>query len=114
MEGSDEVFFQAVYKQGITFEWIKNKVAEQMEAQYPDLSLFFNDRRIPEPFCLIDMGVGSGSEIIVKLAEGAVVGHDALRQQVLAELAAEAEAGDTGGMGGDAEEEGKVDDNAEG
>lgn len=102
MEGSDEVFFQAVYKQGITFEWIKNKVAEHMEAQYNDLSLFFNERRIPEPFCLIDMGVGTGSDIIVKLAEGAVVGHDALREQVLAELAEEAErAGDTGGMGGE-------------
>lgn len=87
-----------------------------MEAQYADLSLYFNDRRIPEPFCLIDMGVASGSEIIVQLAEGAVVGHDALREQVLAELAAqEAEeaqrAGDTGGMANDGEEEGKVDDN---
>ena len=91
MDGSDEVFFQAVYKQGITFEWIKNKVAENMEAQYQDLSLFFNGNRIPEPFCLIDMGVPSGSDIIVKLAEGAVVGHEALRQQVLAELAEEEE-----------------------
>ena len=87
MENSTEVFFQAVYKQGITFEWIKNKVAENLEAQYGDLSLYYNDRRIPEPFCLIDMGVISGSEIIVKVAEGAVIGHEALRQQVLAELA---------------------------
>ena len=91
MEGTDEVFFQAVYKQGVTFEWIKNKVAEHMEAQYNDLSLFFDNRRIPEPFCLIDMGVGSGSDIIVKLADGAVVGHEALREQVLADLAREAE-----------------------
>ena len=37
------------------------------------------------------MGVPSGSDIIVKLAEGAVVGHEALRQQVLAELAEEEE-----------------------
>ena len=86
MEGQDEVFFQAVYKQGITFEWVKNKVAEQLEAQYADLLLFYNGRRIPEPFCLIDMGVASGSEIIVQVAEGAVLGHDALRAQVLAEL----------------------------
>jgi len=86
MEGQDEVFFQAVYKQGITFEWVKNKVAEQLEAQYADLLLFYNGRRIPEPFCLIDMGVTSGSEIIVQVAEGAVLGHDALRAQVLAEL----------------------------
>lgn len=90
MHGKEEVFFEAVYKQGITFEWIKNKVAEHLEANYADLSLYFNDRRIPEPFCLIDMGVQSESVIIVKLAEGAVVGHDALRAQVLAELEAEA------------------------
>lgn len=79
---------------------MKNKVAEKMEANYNDLSLFYNDRRIPEPFCLIDMGVASGSEILVKLAEGAVVGHDALREQVLRELeeeAAQAEAAGTGG-----------------
>ena len=90
MMGSDEVFLQAVYKQGITFEWIKNKVAEHMEANYADLSLYYNDRRIPEPFCLIDMGVASGSDIFVQLAEGAVVGHDALRAQVLAEIEQEA------------------------
>lgn len=96
MDGSNDVFFEAVYKQGITFEWVKNKVAEKMEANYNDLSLFFNDRRIPEPFCLIDMGVTSGSHIIVKLAEGAVVGHEALREQVLRELEEEAARGDTG------------------
>lgn len=99
MEGSDEVFFEAVYKQGITFEWVKNKVSEKMEANYSDLSLYFNDRRIPEPFCLIDMGVTSGAVIIVKLAEGAVVGHDALREQVLRELEEEAAVGETGDTG---------------
>jgi len=66
------------------------------------LSLFYNGRRIPEPFCIVDMGIPTGSDIIIQLAEGAVVGHDALRQQVLDEIAAEAEeaarAGDTGGM----------------
>lgn len=92
MEGSDEVFFEAIFKQGITFEWIKNKVAEKLEANYQDLSLYYNGRRIPEPFCLIDMGVASGSDIMVHLAEGAVVGHDALRAQVLAELEAEEQA----------------------
>ena len=79
MMGQDEVFFEAIYKQGVTFEWIKNKVAEKLEAQYQDLALYYNERRIPEPFCLIDMGVVSGSDIFVQLAEGAVVGHDALR-----------------------------------
>ena len=103
MEGSDEVFYQAVHKEGHTFEWIKNKVDEHMEAQYEDLSLFYNGRRIPEPFCIVDMNVISGSDIIVQVAEGAVVGHEALRARVLAEIAAEeaeeaANAGDTGGM----------------
>jgi len=93
------VFLQAVFKQGITFEWIKNKVAEHLEANYADLSLYFNGRRIPEPFCLIDMGVASGSEIIVQLAEGAVVGHEALRAQVLAELEAEEQAQNADGQG---------------
>ena len=73
-------------------------MAEKLEANYADLSLYFNGRRIPEPFCLIDMGVTSGSDIIVQLAEGAVVGHDALREQVLAELAAE-EAKNAGNAG---------------
>ena len=54
-----------MFKEGVTFEWVKNKVAEKLEANYADLSLFFNGRRIPEPFCLVDMGVASGSEIIV-------------------------------------------------
>lgn len=66
------------------------------------MSLFYNGRRIPEPFCIVDMGIPTGSDIIIQLAEGAVMGHDALRQQVLDEIAAEAEeaerAGDTGGM----------------
>ena len=62
-------------------------MAEHLEASYQDLTLHFNGRRIPEPFCLIDMGVATGSEIIVKVAEGAVMGHAALREQVLRELA---------------------------
>ena len=113
MQGSDEVFFEQVFKQGITFEWIKNKVAEKMEANYADLSLFYNERRIPEPFCLVDMGVTSGSDIIVQLAEGAVVGHDELRAQVLRELEEEAaaagqqEAAGSGETGNGADEEEK-------
>lgn len=89
MEGSDDIVYQAVFKQGVTFEWVKNKVAEKLEANYNDLTLHLNDRRIPEPFCLIDMGITTGTTIFVKLAEGAVLGHEALREQVLAELARE-------------------------
>ena len=79
MESSGDVFWTQTFKEGITFEWIKNKLAEHIEAQYGDLSLYFNNRRIPEPFCLIDMNITTGSEIVVQLAEGAVMGHDALR-----------------------------------
>ena len=43
-------------------------------------------RRIPEPFCLVDMGVQSGETIEVKLAEGAIVGLDEVRKQVQREL----------------------------
>jgi len=36
---------------------VKNKVAEVMFAKYEDLHLFLNEKRIPEPFCLVDMNV---------------------------------------------------------
>lgn len=62
-----------------------------MEAKYNDLSLYVGERRIPEPFCPVDMGIKTNTELVVKLAEGAVVGNEELRQQVLAELAQEEE-----------------------
>ena len=49
-------------------------------------TLFVKGRRIPEPFCLVDMGVQFGETIEVKLAEGAVVGLDEVRKQVQREL----------------------------
>ena len=55
----DVPLFQQKFKQGITFEWVKNKVAEQLEANYSDLSLYAGSKRIPEPFCLVDMGIVS-------------------------------------------------------
>ena len=60
-EGEDQPFWQSVFKEGVTFEWIKNKVAEEMEANYADLTLFDGERRIIEPFCPIDMGIKSGA-----------------------------------------------------
>ena len=80
-------FWEQQFKEGVTFEWVKNKVAEQLEANYEDLSLFVNDKRIPEPFCLVDMGLKGTVNIVVKIAEGAVLGNDALREQVLKEIA---------------------------
>lgn len=58
---------------------MKNKVAEKMEANYQDLSLYIGAKRIPEPFCLIDMGIQTETLIHVQVAEGAIIGNDALR-----------------------------------
>jgi hypothetical protein len=69
----------------VTFEWVKNKVAENMEANYADLSLFLGAKRIPEPFCLVDMGITTETVLDVQIAEGALFG-EALRAQVLAEM----------------------------
>jgi hypothetical protein len=81
----EEPFYSAVFKQGFTFEWVKNKVAEQLEGRYEDISLYMGEKRIPEPFCLIDMQVASGTGLEVRLAEGALIGED-LRQQTLREI----------------------------
>merc|ERR1712166_157810 len=89
MEGKSEPFHSEKFKEGVTFEWVKNKIADKLEARYNDLSLYVGERRIPEPFCLIDMNVTNDAVLIVKLAEGAVLGNEELRQQVLREIAAE-------------------------
>ena len=50
----------------MTFEWVKNKVAEKLETKYQNLTLFFNDKRVLEPFSIVDMpAVVSGSTLIV-------------------------------------------------
>lgn len=48
--------------------------------------MFVKTRRIPEPFCLIDMGITEATLIEVKIAEGAVIGLDEVRKQVAREL----------------------------
>ena len=78
-QGEETPFWQQSFKEGVTFEWIKNKVAENLEANYGDLTLYAGERRIIEPFCPIDMQIGSGTHITVQIAEGAVLGNDALR-----------------------------------
>ena len=60
MDGETKPFHQQVFKQGVTFEWVKNKICDKVECCYDDCSLFMNGKRIPEPFCLVDMGVQSG------------------------------------------------------
>ncbi len=70
----------------MTFEWVKNKVALKLFANYEDISLYMNEKRIPEPFCLVDLNVKSGQVIRVEIAAGAVYGEEALRQQVLKDM----------------------------
>ena len=66
LQGQSDVFHQEVFKQGVTFEWVKNKVAEKLETKYQNLTLFFNDKRVLEPFSIVDMpAVVSGSTLIV-------------------------------------------------
>ena len=58
----------------MTFEWIKNWVANEVQTNYSDLSLYVGTKRIPEPFCLVDMNITSETIIYVKLEEGALIG----------------------------------------
>ena len=74
------MFHTEVFKQGVTFEWVKNKVAIKLECKYMDLLLFFNGKRIIEPFSIVDMPhIVSDSTIEVQIAEGAEVGLDKLK-----------------------------------
>ena len=58
----------------------------KLECKYQDLLLFYNNKRIPEPFCLVDMNITSETKIEVTIAEGAEVGLDRLREQVAREI----------------------------
>ena len=55
VQDPEKIFHQEVFKQGVTFEWVKNKCAEKLETKYQDLTLFFNDKRVIEPFSICDM-----------------------------------------------------------
>eukprot|EP00347_Sterkiella_histriomuscorum_P018327 403345928 len=87
IQGKTDIFHQESFKQGLTFEWVKNKIAIALEVRYADLLLFYKGKRIPEPFCLVDLGVQTGETIEVQILEGAVIGLDAVRKQVELEIA---------------------------
>ena len=87
LQGESKPFFQEVFKQGVTFEWVKHKVSLKVECKYQDLLLFFNGNRIPEPFSIVDMPqIKSNAVLEVQIAEGAEIGIDKLREQVLSEI----------------------------
>ena len=76
-----------MFKQGVNFEWVKHKVSIKLECKYMDLLLFFNGKRIPEPFSIVDMPqVQSNAILEVQIAEGAEVGLEKLKEQVLKEI----------------------------
>mgnify|MGYP002634251381 CR=1 FL=1 len=76
-----------MFKEGQTFEWVKHKVAIKLETKYQDLLLFHKGKRIPEPFCLVDMNILTETTLEVTIAEGAEVGLDKLREQVAQQVA---------------------------
>merc|ERR1711935_161963 len=79
LEGESKPIHSEQFKSGVTFEWVKNKIAEVLFAKYQDLHLFMNEKRIPEPFCLVDMKCTSGQVIFIRFEEGAIHGEEAMR-----------------------------------
>ena len=65
-------------------------MALKLECKYQDILLFFNGKRIPEPFCLVDMGICQETTLEVHIEEGAEVGLDRIRAIVEQEIAATA------------------------
>ena len=42
--------------------------------------MFYNNKRICEPFCLVDLNITTETNIEVTIAEGAEIGLDKLRE----------------------------------
>ena len=49
--------------------------------------LFYNEKRICEPFCLVDLNILQETTLEVTIAEGAEIGLDKLREQIAKEIA---------------------------
>ena len=79
IDGDAKVFHTEVFREGVTFEWVKSKVAIKLQCKYQDILLFYNGKRICEPFCLVDLGINKTTSIAVTIAEGAEIGLDKLR-----------------------------------
>ena len=70
----------------MTFEWIKNKVAEKLEVTYQDVTLLHDGNPVIDPFCIVDMGLQSGAILTVRIREGADRGYTALREELEKEV----------------------------
>ena len=82
----EETKFEMSFKSGQTFEWVKHKVALQLEVHYADLSLFFKEKPIPEPFCLVDLGVKTSDIVTVHIKEGAERGLEKAAKEIHEEI----------------------------
>ena len=86
VEGED-LSWKDTYQSGLTFEWIKNKVAEKLEVTYQDVTLLHEGNPVIDPFCIVDMGLTTGAVLTARIKEGADRGYTALREQLSKEAA---------------------------
>ena len=96
VQGQTEPFHQQTFKTGQTFEWVKHKVSLALECKYQDILLLNNGKRIPEPFCLVDMNINTATTLEVQILEGAEIGLDKVKLAVAEEIANQAPEEDNG------------------
>ena len=83
----EELSWKDTYQSGLTFEWIKSKVAEKLEVTYQEITLLHDGNPVIDPFCIVDMGLQTGAVLTAQIKEGADRGFTAIKE----ELAKEAE-----------------------
>ncbi len=84
VEGED-LQWEETYQSGLSFEWIKSKVAEKLEVTYQDVTLMHEGSPVIDPFCIVDMGLQTGAVITVQIKEGADRGYTAIKEQLAKE-----------------------------
>ncbi|CAI2383144.1 unnamed protein product [Moneuplotes crassus] len=84
VEGED-LQWEDTYQSGLSFEWIKSKVAEKLEVTYQDVSLLHEGNPVIDPFCIVDMGLQTGAVITIKIKDGADRGYTAIKEQLAKE-----------------------------
>ena len=85
VEGED-LSFEKAYQNGVTFEWVKNEVAQKLTVTYADVTLEHEGRAVIDPFSIVDMGLTSGAELTVKIRDGADRGFEQLRKEMADEI----------------------------
>ena len=82
----EDLRFEQSFQNGLTFEWVKNQVALKLEVPYSDVTLTHDGKPVIDPFCIVDMGLKSGAELLVQIKEGADRGFEKLRKEMADEL----------------------------